>query len=110
MVVHLGDSDARDGELVAAALEQFTPLPETLRPGLHVFGAKGPSRYFGGDQALAELVVRAVADAVPSAPRAGVGVADGLFAAGLAARAAAASVAVVVVPPQQGQNSWTACP
>ena len=103
MVVHLGDSDARDGELVVAALEQFTPQPETLRPGLHVFGAKGPSRYFGGDQALAELVVRAVADAVPSAPRAGVGVADGLFAAGLAARAAAASVAVVVMPPRHSQ-------
>ena len=103
VVVRLGDSDARDGELVAAALEQFTPLAEALRPGLHVFGARGPSRYFGGEQTLAELVFRAVADAVPSAPRAGVGVADGLFAAGLAARAAAAPVAVLVVPPRQGQ-------
>ena len=88
MVVHLGDSDARDGELVAAALEQFTPLSEALRPGLHAFGARGPSRYFGGERALAELVVRAVADAVQSASRAEVGVADGLFAAGLAAQAA----------------------
>ena len=77
----LGDIDTHDCEPVAAALEQFTPLSEALRPGLHVFGARGPSRYFGGEQALAELVVRAVADAVPSAPRAGVGVADGLFAA-----------------------------
>ena len=88
MVVHLRDSDARDGELVAAALEQFTPLSEALRPGLHAFGARGPSRYFGGERALAELVVRAVADAVQSASRAEVGVADGLFAAGLAAQAA----------------------
>ena len=110
MVVRLGDSDARDGELVAAALEQFTPLPEALRPGLHVFGARGPSRYFGGEQTLAELVVRAVADAVPSAPGAGVGVADGLFAAGLAARAAAASVAVLVVPPRQGQQFLASLP
>ena len=102
-VVNLDDIDTCDNELVAAALEQFTPLAEALRPGLHVFGARGPSRYFGGEKAVAERVVRAIADAVPSAPRAGVGVADGLFAAGLAARVAAASTAVVVVPPRHSQ-------
>ena len=130
VVVRLGDSDARDGELVAAALEQFTPLAEALRPGLHVFGARGPSRYFGGEQALAEFVARAVADAVPSAPRVGVGVADGLFAAGLAARMAArargpagqasdaersgswlsASAAMLVVPPLQGRQFLAGLP
>ena len=130
VAVRLGDSDARDGELVAAALEQFTPLPEALRPGLHVFGARGPSRYFGGEQALAELVARAAADAVPSAPRVGVGVADGLFAAGLAARMAArargpagqasdaersgswlsASAAMLVVPPLQGRQFLAGLP
>ena len=110
MVVHLNDSDACDYEPIAAALEQFTPLAEALRPGLHAFGARGPSRYFGGERALAELVARAVADAVPSASRAGVGVADGLFAAGLAARAAAASVAVLVVPPRQGRQFLAGLP
>ena len=89
VVVDVSDSEARDCESVAAVLEQFAPLVEALRPGLHALGARGPSRYFGGEQALAELVARAVADAVPSASRAGVGVADGLFAAGLAARVAA---------------------
>ena len=101
-VVDLGDLDACDGELVAAALEQFTPLAEALRPGLHVFGARGPSRCFGGEQAVAERVARAVTDAVPSVSKAGVGVADRLFTAGLAARVAAASVAVLVVPPRRG--------
>ena len=101
-VVDLGDLDACDGELVAAALEQFTPLAEALRPGMHVFGARGPSRYFGGEQAVAERVARAVTDAVPSVSKAGVGVADGLFTAGLAARVAAAPVAVLVVPPRRG--------
>ena len=100
--VNLGDIDACDGELVAAALEQFTPLAEALRPGLHVFGARGPSRCFGGEQAVAERVARAVTDAVPSVSKTGVGVADGLFAAGLAARMAAAPVAVLVVPPRRG--------
>ena len=109
-MVDLGDIAACECEPVAAALEQFTPLPEALRPGLHAFGARGPSRYFGGEQALAELVARAVADTVPSASRAGVGVADGLFAAGLAARAAAPSTAVLVVPPGQGRQFLAGLP
>lgn len=122
VAVDLGDIDARHCEPVAAALEQITPLSEALRPGLHVFGARGPSRYFGGEQALSELVVRAAVDAVPSAPRAGVGVADGLFAAGLAARVAlqapaveergncSTSTAVLVVPPQQSQRFLDSMP
>ncbi len=131
VAVDLGDIDTHHCEPVAAALEQFTPLSEALRPGLHMFGARGPSRYFGGEQALAELVVRAIADAVPSAPRAGVGVADGLFATGLAARVApqapatsasqapaaeehsvslTASTAVLVVPPQQGRRFLAGLP
>ena len=103
VAVRLGASHADDWEPVAAALEQFTPLAEALRPGLHAFGARGPSRYFGGERALSELVAKAVASALPSASRAGVGVADGLFASGLAAKAAAASTDVLVVPPQQSQ-------
>ncbi|MYA15219.1 MAG: DNA polymerase Y family protein [Acidimicrobiaceae bacterium] len=103
VAVRLGASHADDWEPVAAALEQFTPEAEALRPGLHAFGARGPSRYFGGERALAELVAKAVAGAMPSASRAGVGVADGLFAAGLAAKAASASTDVLVVPPQQSQ-------
>ena len=130
VAVDLGDIDAHRCEPVAAALEQLTPLSEALRPGLHVFGARGPSRYFGGEQALSELVVRAAANAVPSAPRAGVGVADGLFAAGLAARIApqapatstsqapaveergscSTSTAVLVVPPQQSQHFLDSLP
>ena len=110
VVVDLGDIDAYECEPVAVALEKFTPLSEAMRPGLHAFGARGPSRYFGGDQALSELVVEAVADAVPSGPRAGVGVANGLFAAGLAARRAAASTAVLVVPAQQSRQFLAGLP
>ena len=131
VVVDVSDSEAGDCESVAAVLEQFTPLAEALRPGLHAFGARGPSRYFGGEQALAELVARAVTDAVPSASRTGVGVADGLFAAGLAARVAAgtsrplaarasntqwravklsASTAVLVVPHQQSRPFLSVLP
>ena len=139
VVVDLGRIDAGDGEPVAAALEQFTPVAEAMRPGLHAFGARGPSRYFGGELALAGLVARATAEAAPSASRVGVGVADGLFAAGLAARSAPprtpaarptaverhstgrhdtgqhnaglpASTAVLVVPPQQSRQFLAGLP
>lgn len=109
-VVRLKNSDPRDIEPVVTALEQFTPLSEAMRPGLHAFGARGPSRYFGGEQALSELVVRAVADALGSASRSGVGVADGLFAAGLAARVSSSSTTVLIVPPQQGRQFLAGLP
>ena len=110
VVVDLGDLDAGDYEPAAAALEQFTPEAEALRPGLHAFGARGPSRYFGGEQALAGLVAQAAAEAAPSASKVGVGVADGLFAAGLAAQAAAASTTVMVVPSHQGRRFLAGLP
>ena len=110
VVVDLGDLDACDGEALTVALEQITPLAETLRPGLHTFGARGPSRYFGGEQALVELVAQAAADAAPPASKVGVGVADGLFAAGLAARVARRSRrpspagTAQIVPPRQSRR------
>ena len=110
VVVDLGNLDAGDGEALTIALEQITPLAEALRPGLHTFGARGPSRYFGGEQALVELVAQAAADAAPPTAKVSVGVADGLFAAGLAARVARRSRrpspagTAVVVPPQQSRR------
>ncbi|HEX7658197.1 MAG TPA: DNA polymerase Y family protein, partial [Pseudonocardiaceae bacterium] len=83
--------DARMFEPVVAAVEELAPGVEVVRPGLVAVPAQGPARYFGGDQAVAERVIDQVAD------RAGVecqvGVADGLFAATLAAHRG------VVVPP-----------
>src|SRR5579862_8428218 len=56
------------------------------RPGLCAFGTRGPSRYFGGDEALAERVRSTVAEVLPGGHGCRVGVADGVFAAALAAR------------------------
>jgi protein ImuB len=80
--------DARAFEAVAAVLERVTPRIELSRPGLAAFPTRGPSRYFGGDEALARMVASAVEEEVaghgwPGA--AGVGVADGAFAAHQAA-------------------------
>ncbi|HSS10081.1 MAG TPA: DNA polymerase Y family protein, partial [Acidimicrobiales bacterium] len=83
--------DARSFELVMTAVEAFTPRVEVVRPGVAAFGTRGPSRYFGGDRVLADKVVAAVNAVLASlgAPSCQVGVADGLFAAELAARAGA---------------------
>ncbi|NIR38770.1 MAG: DNA polymerase Y family protein, partial [Actinobacteria bacterium] len=48
--------EARAFEPVAAALDDVTPRIEITRPGTCAFATRGPSRYFGGDEAVAELV------------------------------------------------------
>ncbi|WP_419841419.1 DNA polymerase Y family protein [Candidatus Poriferisodalis sp.] len=96
--------DARGFAPVVEALERLTPRVEVLVPGCCVLAVRGPSRYYGGDEALAVLVQRTVAEAladaqvcVPAEVPVRVGIADGLFAAGLAARMAPKGV--MVVPP-----------
>jgi hypothetical protein len=54
---------------------------------------RGPARYFGGDEALTRLAADAVAG-----HEVGLGIADGLFAAALAARAAVGARPVIVAP------------
>jgi protein ImuB len=106
-LVVLEPDDARDArvfEEVVAAVETFTPRLEITRPGRCAVATRGPSRYFGGDEALAALVhervdARLVERGWPGA--AAVGVADGPFAAGLAAESAGGgggSARVQVVP------------
>src|SRR5436305_7134888 len=80
VVEHDPSGAARAFEPVVAAVEEFAPGVEIVRPGVCAVGTRGPSRYFGGDQALAAKVAAAVGTGCR------VGIADGLFAAQLAAR------------------------
>ena len=76
-------AEARAFEPVLAVLADFSPRVEVLRPGLAAVPLDGPARYFGGE----EYVVGAVRDRVGAAGiGVGAGVADGVFAATLAAR------------------------
>ena len=75
---------ARAFEPVVAAVEELCPRVEVLHPGACAIGARGPARYFGGEQALATKIIDAVTGRGFACR---VGVADGLFAAQLAARA-----------------------
>lgn len=91
VVAHDPARDARAFEPVVAAVEEVAPGVEVIRPGLCALAARGPSRYFGGEERAAERIVEHVAQAC--AVESQVGVADGVFAAGLAARTGA------IVPP-----------
>ncbi|TPX05595.1 DNA polymerase Y family protein, partial [Schumannella luteola] len=82
---------ARSFEPVLAALEQALPGWHPLSPGTAAIRARGPARYYGGETAAARTVTGIVAAAGAEGAR--VGIADGLFAAELAARAPAAGPA-----------------
>ncbi|HET6214960.1 MAG TPA: DNA polymerase Y family protein [Micromonosporaceae bacterium] len=77
--------DARTFEPVVAAVEELAPGVEVVRPGACALAARGPSGYFGGEERAAQRIVEHVAQVC--AVESQVGIADGGFAAGLAARA-----------------------
>lgn len=94
------DAEARVFEPVVATVTAFSPRVEIVRPGVVALATRGPSRYFGGDAALVSRLAAAVRDTLTRiAPgdrredRCRAGIADGLFAALLAASRR------VVVPP-----------
>lgn len=66
---------------VVGAVEAYCPWVTIVRPGICTLPSRGPARYFGGEEAL----VRLVAEATAGITTVEVGVADGLFAAVLAA-------------------------
>jgi protein ImuB len=90
---HERGREARAFVRVVEAVAEFSPRVEIVRPGVCSMRTRGPSRYFGGDEALAVRVAEAVAGTEGARGpdgrvRAGIGIADGLFAAVLAAQKA----------------------
>src|ERR1700684_3694732 len=79
--------EARRFVQVVARAGELCPWVHPVRLGVCALPARGPARFFGGE----EVVVRRLVEAVGE--DAHVGVADGLFAAVLAARAG------LIVPP-----------
>ncbi len=84
--------EARGFEPVVAALSDITPWVELQRPGTCAFAVRGPVRLFGGEESLVDSTAVTVQEAlddtlgVGAHPGCRIGVADGPFAAGLAAR------------------------
>jgi protein ImuB len=86
---HEPDRDARAFEPILRAVGELAPRLEVVEPGWLCLAARGPSRYFGGDETLAQRLEEVT--------RSQVGIADGRFASGIAARMAA-QAPVVVAP------------
>ncbi|MEU8050981.1 DNA polymerase Y family protein [Micromonospora haikouensis] len=84
VVDHDPGRDARAFEPVVAAVEELAAGVEVVRPGACALAARGPARYLGGEEAAAERIIEHVAQTC--AVESQVGIADGVFAAGLAAR------------------------
>lgn len=78
---------------VVEAVSTIVPRLELTEPGVLTFATRGPSRYFGGDDALSVRIRATVEEvlgpAVAAGGPVGVGIADGRFAAGVAAHRAA---------------------
>ncbi len=81
--------EARSFEGVVRVLDDIAPRIELTRPGACALDTRGPSRYFGGDTALAHRVARMVTEALAGLTTCRIGIADGHFAASLAARSGA---------------------
>jgi hypothetical protein len=94
---HEHGREARTSAAVARTLATFATRVDLVRPGVCAVPTRGPSRYFGGDAALACKADKAVTREIPDLA-VGVGIADGLFAA-LLASCVAAPGGPVVVPP-----------
>lgn len=77
-------AEARSFEPVVSAVENLSPLVEVLRPGLCVTPTRGPSRYFGGDEAFVERLAADIAGT--GVANWSMGIAAGRFAAVIAAR------------------------
>jgi protein ImuB len=86
LMAHDPDRDARAFEPVVAAVETIAPRVEILQPGECAFPAGGAARYHGDERELAARVAAAADRVLGGQGRCRVGIADGAFAAGLAAR------------------------
>ncbi len=80
------DRENRLFEPVVAALDAITPRVEVAGAGLVGYPTRGPARFFGGEEAMARVVVDAVTPQLSRQGQVRVAVADGVFAARLAAR------------------------
>ena len=65
-------STLRDTSALLDALEAMCPFTEVMRLGLFVMPLRGPSRFFGGDEAVLGMVRQCVLDVVGAEVKLGV--------------------------------------
>lgn len=82
-------------------LEDVSPGVQILRPGLCALRARGPARYYGGEDEAARTLIATLLQA--EIPDVRAGVADGPFTAEQAARSRAATPTLVIPPGESGR-------
>jgi protein ImuB len=104
LLTHDPARDTRAFEPVLVAVEQLTPWVEVLHPGECAFPARGAARYHGGEPSLVTTLTAAVHATLGGRGGCTVGIADGTFAASLAAsRAGLGGRHGVIVPPGESR-------
>ena len=110
-------SDQRAFEAVVRMVTTTAPLVEVSSPGMIIFAAKGPSRYFGGEAIYVQRLHRDIGTHVASdasmcrwMQRWGVGLADSRFVACAAAEMSASRGSPCVVQPDVTQEFCDALP
>ncbi|WOQ70414.1 DNA polymerase Y family protein [Microbacterium limosum] len=94
------DDEARDNRgflPVVSRIEQHAPGVQIVRAGLGALRARGPARYYGGEDAAARVLQGDLARA--GLPETRVGIGDGPFTAEQAARLTSPDAPVRIVPP-----------
>ncbi len=110
---HDPERDTREFEPIVRAVSDMAPRLEVVEPGCLCLAARGPSRYFGGDRAMAgrmaAIVVDAIGDSIGDTAigiAAGVGVADGRSTSAIAARRAARTAVRALVVEAGGSPAF----
>lgn len=112
---HQPERDRMLFEPIVRAVVEVVPLVEVSESGVIVFATRGPSRYMGGDDALAAKLYATVIDALASVGvttdvRLGVGIADGRLMAAIAARSSVHRGQSVVIPVDHSEQTLATLP
>jgi protein ImuB len=108
---HEPDRDARMFDAVVRAVNELTPRLEIVEPGWLCLEARGPSRYYGGDERLGARITATIRRAMGrqgDLTGLGVGVADGRFASAVAARLAIATPTRTMVIAPKASSTFLA--
>lgn len=81
--------DRRAFNNVVRAVSELVPLIEVSEPGVIVFATRGPSRYFGGDEPMANKIMQALRGSIVVDSQFGIGIADSRLAAHISAHISA---------------------
>lgn len=103
------DASHRSFEKVVRVISRTAPLVHVHEPGTALLAARGPSRYHGGDEAVAARLLEDCTT-IGLSLRCGVGIADGQLAARIAAARGSRDGVARVVPPGRSPDFLSRLP